>query len=330
MSLHSTDSRTIRRVLAAAAAAGLLLLAAACGAGSGEQAGAGGAAEPAASGPKPHPKDGFTLEGVGFATPESALHDVEADVYLVSNINGGPSAKDDNGFISRVSPDGTLLALKWIDGAAGDGVTLHAPKGMAIVGGKLYVADLDRVRIFDRETGAPAGEIAIAGSTFLNDVVADGKGGIWISDSGIRIDDSGVQPTGTDALYHVSADGAVRRAAAGNMLARPNGLAMYGDALVMATFGSNRVLLFDGSRLGRVFGETPAGSLDGLVLGSDGRLLVSSWESETIYVVDGQKEPFPIADGLPAPADFGLDGTRYMLLVPLFNDDKLVVRPLGA
>ena len=62
-----------------------------------------------------------------MSTPESALHDPEADVYLVSNINGGPGDRDDNGFISRVSPDGQVLDLKWIDGAD-PGVTLHAPR----------------------------------------------------------------------------------------------------------------------------------------------------------------------------------------------------------
>src|SRR5256886_1138508 len=42
----------------------------------------------------------------GFLTPESVLHDPAQDIYFVSNINGGPTAKDNNGFISRVRPDG--------------------------------------------------------------------------------------------------------------------------------------------------------------------------------------------------------------------------------
>src|SRR5687768_18220722 len=78
----------------------------------------------------PVASDSFTVEG--FSTPESAFYDEAADVYLVSNINGSPAAKDDNGFISRVSPDGTPT-LKWIDGAAPN-VTLHAPKGLAVIG----------------------------------------------------------------------------------------------------------------------------------------------------------------------------------------------------
>ena len=42
----------------------------------------------------------------------------------------------------------------------------------AIAGDYLYVADLTVIRRFDRRTGAPRGEFAIPGATFLNDVVA--------------------------------------------------------------------------------------------------------------------------------------------------------------
>src|SRR5688500_6376491 len=73
------------------------------------------------------------VSGVGFAAPESVLHDSVADVYLVSNINGGGRDRDDNGFISRVSPAGELLELKWIDGSS-PSVRLSAPKGTTIIG----------------------------------------------------------------------------------------------------------------------------------------------------------------------------------------------------
>ena len=92
----------------------------------------------------PATSQGFVLSGVGFSTPESVLYDPEADVYLVANIHGGPSARDGNGFISRLSPEGEVIALKWIDSAA-EGVTLDAPKGMALVGERLFVADIDVV-----------------------------------------------------------------------------------------------------------------------------------------------------------------------------------------
>ena len=52
----------------------------------------------------------------GFSTPESVIHDSVADVYFVSNIAGNPSAKDNNGFISRLRPDGTIDSLRFVSG----------------------------------------------------------------------------------------------------------------------------------------------------------------------------------------------------------------------
>src|SRR5690606_39782427 len=71
---------------------------------------------------------GVIIASGGLDTPESVVHDEAADVYLVSNIAGGPSDKDNNAFISRVSPAGEVVEARWI--AAGqNGATLHAPTG---------------------------------------------------------------------------------------------------------------------------------------------------------------------------------------------------------
>src|SRR6185436_7212339 len=149
-----------------------LLALAACGPGQ-EQAAAAGpgsarAGEAAAAAVVPVPASARAAAGpgsataprplfriVGFRTPRSVLHDPEADVYLVSNVNGDPAAAydDDNGFISRIAPDGKVLDLKWIDGAADDDVLLSAPMGMALSGGQLWVADRNQVHAFDARTG---------------------------------------------------------------------------------------------------------------------------------------------------------------------------------
>ena len=42
----------------------------------------------------------------GLNTPECAIHDEKADIYIVSNINGNPLGEDKAGFISRVAPSG--------------------------------------------------------------------------------------------------------------------------------------------------------------------------------------------------------------------------------
>lgn len=148
-------------------------------------------------GPKP------TVVQGGFQTPESVLYDPRADVYLVSNINGNPTGTDGNGFISRVSPAGRILALRWIDGTK-QGVRLNAPKGMALFGTTLYVADITAVRMFDRSTGRFKGSIDVMGSTFLNDLAAGSDGSIYASDSGLKPDS--VPPEQTPSI------GSMRRA----------------------------------------------------------------------------------------------------------------------
>ena len=89
----------------------------------------------------------IVVSDVGFATPESVEYYAAEDVYLVTNINGSPFAADGNGFISKIKPDGSVIDLKWIDGTR-KGVTLNGPKGAAIAGKNLFVADGDQVQVF--------------------------------------------------------------------------------------------------------------------------------------------------------------------------------------
>lgn len=266
----------------------------------------------------------------GFSTPESVLHDVERDVYLVANINGSPVDKDDNGFISRVSPDGEILELRWIDGASEE-VTLNAPKGMAITGGKLYVADIDAVRVFDAADGTPIQSIEVPGATFLNDVAAIPDGSIVVSDTGFGLVDGALGPTGADALLVIDPAGEVTKLISGDAIPHPNGVTWADDAIWVALY-EGRLQSYDLSGalkqdIAVDFDALPAGELDGLVRRDDGSFLVSSWSANAVFVInlstEGAPSIFPIAVDLPAPADIGWDGKRNRLLVPLFNDNKL-------
>jgi hypothetical protein len=67
-------------------------------------------------------------ETTNLQGPESARYDRDLDVWFVSNVNGAPTAKDNNGYISRLRPDGTPYNLKFIEGGK-KGVTLNGPKG---------------------------------------------------------------------------------------------------------------------------------------------------------------------------------------------------------
>lgn len=271
------------------------------------------------------PEAPISVHDVGFATPESVLHDAAADVYLVSNINGSPLEADDNGFISRVTPEGQVLELKWIDGRA-ENVTLNAPKGMAIVGDVLYVTDITTVRMFDRTTGAPRGQILVAGSSFLNDLAAGSDGSVYLTDSGLKAGAQGFEPSGTDAVYRISTQGTVEQIARGDELGRPNGLAVAGDDLWVVTFGSGELYRLDsGIRMDTV--KLPKGSLDGIERVGD-QLLVSSWEGQAVYLGTPSGPFTAVVSGVEAPADIGHDAKRHRVLIPLFTANEVRIVPL--
>jgi hypothetical protein len=259
------------------------------------------------------------------------LYDPVADVYLVSNINGSPLAKDDNGFISRLAPSGEVLALKWIDGSSGE-VTLHAPKGMALKGDTLLVADIDEVRLFHRGTGSPLGSRPIPGATFLNDVTVGPDGSVYVTDSGLRAEAQGFVPSGTDAIYRFDAAGQAVVVVRDTALGRPNGIVADDSALIVVTFGSGEIYRVDpasGSTL-EVLPPAPAGQLDGVVRLADGSLLVSSWECQCVYQVHAGGHYMTAVDSVPAPADIGFDARRNRVLIPLFTENRALARKLTS
>ncbi len=261
-----------------------------------------------------------------FQTPESVLHDRVADVYLVSNINGDPMTKDNNGYIARVSPDGTVLEAKWI--AAGvNGVTLDAPKGMAISGDVLYVSDIDAVRTFNRTTGAPMGSWPIAGATFLNDMASGQDGTIYVTDSGFKSTSEGWGDSGSDALYRVGPNGDVTAVAKDPTLGRPNGVAIEATSAVVVTFGSGEVYRIDLATGARTdLPKPPSGQLDGVEVLADGSLLVSSWEGSAVYRLDPTGRYTTAVDSVMSPADIGYDAQRGRVLIPSFMQNTIEIR----
>jgi sugar lactone lactonase YvrE len=294
-------------------------VAVATGSGSGSETGSGsGSGSAAPTGDVVEVKDGLT-------TPESVLYDGDGDVYLVSNINGDALGADDNGYISKVGPDGKVIEAKWIDGAKPD-VKLDAPKGMALIDGVLWVADITNVRRFDAKSGKQQPDVKVAGAAFLNDIAADGKGGIFVSDTGV---DAKFAPIGKDAIYHVDKGGKVTKLIASKDLGAPNGVALAGDGAVwVVTFASGEIYQVDAKGKKGAAEKLPKGQLDGVVVLDNGDLLVSSWEGQAVYRGKpgaGWKEAI---SGVQSPADIGWDSKRSRVLIPLFQGNAIQARAL--
>ncbi|MES1188027.1 MAG: hypothetical protein ABUL60_29690 [Myxococcales bacterium] len=262
-----------------------------------------------------------------FAMPESVLYDPAADRYLVSNVNGQPGDADFNGYILELSPDGKITNPKLIAGGQNK-VRLDAPKGMAIVGSELWVADITLVRKFDLKSSAHKEDIQLPGATFANDIVAAPDGGAYVSDSGVKFGDKGPEPMGTGQIFFVDKAGKVKVLAKGKELGGPNGLALgTGNTLVVNTLLGDEVYRLTDKGARDVVTKVPGGMLDGLVAMND-MLIVSSWKTETIYrgPLGGKFEP--IITKVKGVADLGYDSKRNRLLVPRFLDDTVEVYEL--
>lgn len=279
--------------------------------------------EPEPPPPEPAAKLAFHLEGAGLAHPESVIHDAEQDIYFVSSVNGDPAAADKNGFISKVSPDGTVLELKFIDGSKPQ-TLLNAPKGLAIAGDVLYVADLNTVRSFNKKTGALRGAFPAAGATFLNAVTVDASGLVLVTDSGWKSDPAGFANTGTDAVLKLDPKkGKISSLLKDTSLGNPNGiLATGGSTFVVNWAGELFDLTPDGKK--GVPTKLPKAFLDGVVALEDGSFLVSSWEGGAVYHGEPGGEFTAVVVDLPSPAAIGYDAKRDRLLVPSMMDDRLL------
>ncbi len=269
----------------------------------------------------------------GFKTPESVRYDSANDVFYVSNINGSPLAKDNNGFISRMRPDGTIDSLELIAGGR-DGVTLNAPKGMALIGDTLWMTDIDVVRGFNVRTGAAVATIDFSSfhALFLNDICVGGDGALYVTDMGVTSSgDSMAHVAGADRIFRIDAAHTATIALQTDSLHWPNGITWdkSGNRFIVVPYGKVPQLLAwrPGTPAPITIGYGP-GQYDGVEILADRRLIVSSWADSTVSIRDGNVRS--AIKNLPSPADIGIDTRRMHIAVPLLTKDRVEIITIPA
>jgi len=256
--------------------------------------------------------------------PEAVRFDPELGVYFVSNINGSPLAKDGNGYISRLTRDGKVDPLKFIAGGRG-GAKLDAPKGIAIQGDTLWVADIDAARAFDKRSGKPIATVSLAGKAkFLNDAAVGPDGAIYFTDSGFADDGKGgMAHPGPDRVFRIEG----RQATVALELKDkpgPNGITWDSAAskfLIVPFQGTSIYHWAPGDSAPTVVAQGP-GMMDGIEALGDGRFVVSTWTDSSLFVLDGDKIT-KLVGGLPEAADIALDRERGRIAVPLLMDNRV-------
>jgi sugar lactone lactonase YvrE len=260
----------------------------------------------------------------GFDVPESARYDPSRDAYYVSNVTGHPTDRDDAGFISLMDPDGRITTLRWIDGRS-SGITLHAPKGLAIVGDQLWAADITIVRRFDRQSGSALGEIDLAplGATFLNDLATGPDGAVFVSDTGFVFSDGRMALSGGQRIYQIDRSGRASVLLEDKRMDAPNGV--FFDApnqrLLIASFNGPNVWAWTRTEGLQVAARGPGG-YDGIEALADGRILVSSQDGASILVLrDGTLTP--LITGVADVGDLGVDLKRDRVAIPRLDTNLL-------
>ena len=254
----------------------------------------------------------------GFIQPEAVRYDPDQDRYFVSSWGKGDAgAKDNNGFISRMAPDGTIEQLRFIAGGVG-GATLNAPRGMIIVGDTLWVVDADAVRAFNRRTGAPlaTADFSAFKLGFLNDIAA-GPNGLYVTD------------TGTNRIYRI-AGGRVSVALEDSALGSPNGITwdVRGRRFIVVPWSASVIKAWiPGSKTLSDVGKSGATQFDGVEILSGDRVLVSSQSDSSLHLfVGGTDRPIIRTGG--APADIAVDTKRNRTAVPFVDRNMVEIWPL--
>lgn len=244
----------------------------------------------------------------GLPTPESVLFvaDKKSPYLLVSLIDGEGAVADGKGGIAKLSPEGDVLEPEWVSG-------LNAPKGMALVNGHLYVADLTDVVVIDIKKQKILRKIPVADAVFLNDVTANASGIVYVSDT--RTGKVHRIEKGKVSLYL-------------DNMANANGLKAIGPNLIVGAGPELFVVGPDKKILSLAKGF--AQGIDGIEMTVPGEFIVSCWAGLVYYVyADGKIQQLidSQADKINT-ADIGYDQATKTLYVPNFFKNSVTAYQL--
>lgn len=267
----------------------------------------------------------------GFNSPESVAR--EGKYLYVSNVGVKlePNTKDGDGYIAKLDLAGNTVKKDFITG-------LDAPKGLAVLGGVLYVADIDHLLGFNLHSGKKVFDLDFTAekTVYLNDIaVKDGRRFF-------------VSATDIDKIFEVDVK-AKNYLDIGVAVSGPNGLWYHAKAKQLYVVGfankdgkaSGEVGVVDLSQKAAAYHQIidRPGFYDGLQPMDDGVLLVSDWvafepERGVLIRVNVKNKTFDVLPGAyGGPADFLVVPDKakphsFRLYLPRMIDGKLEIRTL--
>lgn len=248
--------------------------------------------------------------------PESVIYHPGTDSLYVSNVNGSPDAQDGNGFISRVTDEGEIAELYWLEG-------LDAPKGLALKDDTLFVADIDELVVIDITSQSVVKRYPVASAKFLNDVAIDQQGRVYVSDMA------------TNEIYRLADDKLTLWMADPNLEA-PNGLLIENNSLIVGSWGN----MTDGfatdvpghlkqidleSRAIQSLGDgSPVGNLDGVEADGRGNYLVTDWMNGRLLLISPNGSSDTLIEFEQGSADHTVMPEKNLVIIPMMMQNDVV------
>jgi hypothetical protein len=276
---------------------------------------------------------------------ESCSYDPGRGVIAVPNRGVPQNVQTNNAWVSFINHDGSVHTARWI-GVQNPGeqrnnlnppLVLNEPYGSDIANGMLYVADRDGgttpnepsvavIRKFNLQTGAPAGDVRVAASTWFNDIEVTDDGTVYATQTGV----GGDKPDpSTWQVWKITPSGNASIFIQGAPLRQPNGIAFDPQGnIVVVNIGNNEVLTFSTEgKLLKTENAAQAGN-DGLVIMPDGTKYVSSVINGGVSRIQPGKPAELIAKNIPSAASMCYDAGANQLVIPMNPNNGLAFVPL--
>ncbi|MFC2086131.1 family 16 glycoside hydrolase [Bacteroidota bacterium] len=243
-----------------------------------------------------------------FSVSESVLYDPKRDVLYVSNFDqynmGNPSVQQ---FISKVSLDGQIIDLQWID-------SINNPLGMSIHKDQLYITERGNIAIIDLEKEKVIKRLQVDGSIFLNDIAVDKNGNIYVTDSR------------KDVIWKYDGNN-FQEWLSGDEVGDPNVIYIHNNKVIWGNSGDRylKEVNPNGDNIRNIV-KLDKGFIDGIRIDNNGNYLVSLWRG-IIYQITPEGEKKIIFDtSTPGDycADFEYIKDKNLLIVPTFFGNTVV------
>ncbi|MEI6456306.1 MAG: hypothetical protein WCO93_08455 [bacterium] len=238
-----------------------------------------------------------------FRYPESVQYDRKRDLLYVSN-----SYNDSREFISKIKPNGEIITLEWVTG-------IMQPAGMIMSNDKLYAVGRYALIEIDPDQGTITNRFRFPDPGMPNDVTADDKGNLYITDS-------------QKGLIYRFSEGKMETWFQDERIIKPNGILFDKGQILVGTSGDGCIKMIDPATKAVVtlacIGE--GSIMDGLAADGMGNYLVSDYNGRLFKISSKGEKQLLLNTTAPSRgcAAFEYIPEKRLLIIPTLVDNRVV------